>query len=56
MLKLTGTELLGPLLLLGVCIDRKDPLALLGARTLDNRQTNTPNTENGNVRLLIYNI
>lgn len=46
---LTGTEFKGGLLLAVVNIDGDDLGAVLGFGTLQDRQTDTTNTENGNV-------
>ena len=45
--KVGRAKLLGPLLLLGVDVDRNDLGAVLGARALDNRETDTADTEDG---------
>lgn len=50
--KVGGTKLHGPLLLLGVGVNSKDPLAALGLSTLQNTQADTANTKDGDVRAL----
>ena len=51
MASLTRAELLGPLLLAGVRVDGKHPLASLRSSTLQDGQTNTADTEDGDIRV-----
>jgi len=46
---LTGPKLLGPLLFSRIGINGKDPLALLRSSALQDGETDTSDTENGNV-------
>lgn len=50
--KVGGTKLLGPLLLLRVGVNSKDPLATLRLSTLQDTQADTANTKDGDVRAL----
>lgn len=49
---LTGTKLLGPLLLLVIDIDCDDARSVLRLGTLDERKTDASDTEDGDVRVL----